>query len=1239
MLAVNCGIPCGYTQYIIHQLILDTLPQVTVINPKSVTLGRLYGEIDSISKDWNGGILSSLFRDLTNNRIGQPADRKWMLLDGPVDPIWVENLNTVLDDNKKLCLSNGEIIIMPQHMNMIFEVINLSSASPATVSRVGVVYMEPSVLTWTPLLSSWMLRMSKSLLSMDSNIILSHIEMLFHVLVDKSLKFVVKYLTSGHEGGSYVNQSHLVISCLNVLESLLPTFTTIHYDSSYNSADDELTREKVDVLVIFAMVWSIGVLGDLEYRRKFDDFLRSYFSHDSKGNCLVKFCTNTTINFRHIILPGGVGENGHALIYDYKLDVETCTWRPWMSSQDEWYRSHNNTSPLNEVELPGSNNNLNDILVPTQCVYQVGYLSKMMVGGKKPLLVIGDSGTGKTMYLRNVLNFHLKKDTYRSLLLTFSARTTCQQTQIQIDGRLEKRRRAPATNSATYFNGNIFTPSPVGKSMVIFIDDMSMPVNDPYGCQSAIELLRQYMDYGGWYDNSDTSFRYVHDIHFLCASGSCHNNGGIKNTVSTRLLRHFVLFNMLPLDDHTLTTIYSAIVNNYLCVSTIPEEISVLSSPLVLATLHLYTKVKMTFLPTPLKSHYIFSVRDISRLIRGVLLPDRNLFTTGAIDSYGLQRLWCHESQRVFCDRLVNEEERIKVMHYLEVCISKYFQNDVSKLYQTIKDSTDNICFQRSRTSDTNSPHSIVNKEGMAHEGREAHHNSVRSINQIQHYIWGAFASFPTSSLTYNECPNIARIMAVVKQGMDDYNTNAKKPLDLVIFEYALFHLSRICRILKMSDGNCLLVGLGGSGKKSLTLLATHMAGYALYQVEVTKTYSLFDWREDMKKLLKFVVFGKKEVVFLFSDSQMKEEDFIEDVNSILTTGAVPNLFTLEEKSVILESFRPYVSRKRGKTIAEAMSIDELYDLFSQRVKNNLHLVLCFSPVGEILRSRLHDYPSILNNCTINWVHPWPNEALESVAYSSLVRMDTIPEKYKHKVMRLCQILHQSTRRYCSDILTELHRHIYVTPTSFLELLKLFKNIMLTKKAEIESNIERYEIGLSKLNSTSMQVSVMQDELKELQPVIANSQEETHILMSMIEDRVPQVLSIREKVEGETQVAVVKAANAQAIQLECERDLANALPILAAALKSLDTLKPNDINEVKTLTSPPAGVRLVLQAICIMLNRKPITKMKAATTGGKQQRGAYAIYNCNMYSVSSALLFVSQLIIHKYHNTNLFFVL
>uniref|UniRef100_A0A670YGW4 Dynein heavy chain hydrolytic ATP-binding dynein motor region domain-containing protein n=1 Tax=Pseudonaja textilis TaxID=8673 RepID=A0A670YGW4_PSETE len=160
--------PTGGGKTTVYQILADTLgalhkagedyhffqPVKTyVLNPKSITMGELYGEVNNLTLEWKDGLMALSVRAAV---VDTSEDHKWIISDGPVDALWIENLNTVLDDNKMLCLANSERIKLTPSIHMMFEVEDLRVASPATVSRCGMVYIDPEELKWMPYVKTWM---------------------------------------------------------------------------------------------------------------------------------------------------------------------------------------------------------------------------------------------------------------------------------------------------------------------------------------------------------------------------------------------------------------------------------------------------------------------------------------------------------------------------------------------------------------------------------------------------------------------------------------------------------------------------------------------------------------------------------------------------------------------------------------------------------------------------------------------------------------------------------------------------------------------------------------------------------------------------------------------------------------------------------------------------------------------------------------------------------------------------
>ena len=224
----------------------------------------------------------------------------------------------------------------------------------------------------------------------------------------------------------------------------------------------------------------------------------------------------------------------------------------------------------------------------------------------------------------------------------------------------------------------------------------------------------------------------------------------------------------------------------------------------------------------------------------------------------------------------------------------------------------------------------------------------------------------------YQDLGTYKEIRVILDGVLEAYNLN-HKAMTLVLFEMALEHLTRILRLIRNPRGNALLVGVGGSGKQSLTKLATFCAGYALFEVTLTRTYGEAEFREDLKSLYKML--GERHVVFLFTDAHVLEEGFLELINNMLTTGMVPALYEPDEKDALANSQRALV-----KAAGQFDTKENCWSFFVNRCRNHLHLVLAMSPSGETLRRRCRNFPGLVSNTVIDWFFPWPEEALYKVA-------------------------------------------------------------------------------------------------------------------------------------------------------------------------------------------------------------------------------------------------------------------
>lgn len=1104
--------------------------QVAVINPKSVTMGQLYGQFDAVSHEWNDGVLAINYRNLANN---PSPERKWLMFDGPVDAVWIENMNTVLDDNRKLCLMSGEIIAMSPVMSMMFEPMDLLVASPATVSRCGMIYMEPEQLGWLPVLDSWLdsitvLETEDPTVSPPGPIEINReqralIYFLFSWLVEPCIAFVRKELVEL----SPTVDTNLVLSLIHILEAQLCKLPR-----------DPGSKKKacIEASFLFSLTWSIGESVNADGRTRFCEFLRAMMENMQalESKYLV---VSRALQVRKWTKPAfeeGKSTYTFALpvpakgnLHDYYFNIEDGKWFKWEDMLKEYVIQPN--TPFNQI------------VVPTIFTAQLEYLVQLLVTNKRKVLVCGPTGTGKSCYMSSILSDVLPQDKYSVIMLSFSAKTSANMTQNIIDGKLDKRRKG------------VYGP-PMGKDAIVFVDDLNMPLVETYGAQPPIELVRQLIDGEGYYDLKEMAWRKIVDTIVLAAMGP---PGGGRNNVTPRLLRHFNLLCFSEFDDTTLTRIFTTILTWYFGSNPFLPEVKRLSEAVVSATLELYQSAMQALLPTPKKSHYTFNLRDFSRIVQGIMLvTPSDQFTANS-----LVKLWVHESLRVIGDRLVDDEDREWFNDTQKKITIKHFATNFDKVFASLK------------------------------RGREG----PVTASDMRNLFFGDYLDPEASPRLYKEIDvklegefdGITNLIQCLDGYLSEYNGISRKPMNLVMFLFAIEHLSRIVRVLNMPGGNALLVGVGGSGRQSLTRLSTFIVDYEIKQIEISKNYTMNEWREDMKDVLRLAGTGARPLVFLFSDTQIKYDGFVEDINNMLNSGEIPNLFPYDERVGICEAVRPHVKEKFGKAVGDNMNQTQLYAFFLQRVRSNLHIVLACSPIGDAFRDRLRKFPSLINCCTIDWFTAWPSDALVAVAekFLSDVEMDSVD--VRKAIVDTCQYFHVSVMDHSERFLKQLRRQNYVTPTSYLELIIAFKSFLARRRESVQAARNRYVVGLDKIQFAENNVSVMRKELEDLQPVLDQSKKDTDILMVEIQSKLPAVEVKRSEVQADVAVADASKAQCEQQKASVEADLAEAIPALEEALKALDTIKPSEINEVKSMANPPAGVKLVCEGVCQMLGIKP----------------------------------------------------
>ena len=1039
-------------------VIPDLKVNIDVINSKSITVKELYGVLEPTTRDWTDGLLSKLFREMNMPLPEGKQEKRWILYDSDVDAIWVENMNSVMDDSKLLTLNNGERIRLEKYCSMLFEVFDLQYASPATISRCGMVFVDDKDLGYQPYYERW--AKSKSELGEAHNDI-------FMQLFNKYIEKCVSRITEGKvDDGTF--EAPLVNATprtgLNLVTQLCKMIDILITEEN---APQEI--EAIEPIFVFAMLWSLGSTLIADDRTKFEVYLSKIVE--------TKMPSKDYFNFY--------------------WDKDIRTWRPW----EEKVKAKG-------FELP-SDRKFSKILVPTIDTERHTWLLSELVKRMIPTIFLGESGTSKTVTIQNFLDT-LESSTSQVLNINFSSRTSSADVRSNLAEKLAKR------------SGKLIGP-PTGLKLIIFIDDMHMPNFDPYGTQQPLAFFKFLVEHGYFFEMATLEEQHVVDTTYLF---SMQPPGGGRKPADSRFMSLYCIFNITFPSPDSLKHIFKSILSKHL--ESFPDEIIGVTETITDITLKLHNEIIERLPRTPVKFHYIFNLRDLSRVFEGLYQSTYEMFPTLA----DFIRLWRNEATKVYADRLIDFGDRaIVVEELLPKLIKKTFAENSDAIL------ADPLIFGDFRNAD---PVEHKTNEPRLYEDLKSYELVTERFNKL----------------------------------LKDYNEE-RVPMNLVLFNYAIDHLTRIHRIFRMPRGNALLIGIGGSGKQSLTKLAAFVAEHQIFQITLTKNYTESNFREDLKLLYTQLV--DKSVVFLVTDAHIKEEGFLELINNMLTMGMVPALYTKEEKDAMTSPLADEM--KREGMIAPNDEVRWSY--FINKARDNLHIVLSMSPAGQGLRIRCRNFPGLVNCTSIDMYFTWPKDALSSVANHFLKTKD-LPEELRETLESHIVKVHLSIYDYSKEFERKMKRKNHATPKNFLDYISTYITMLYKMRKDIDRNVNRLETGLVKLKEAAIRVDVMSKELEIKKVEVDSKKSEVEIMIADLQEKTQFVTTQQVQVSEKKTELEISEKEIMIEKKKATEALEEARPAMERAKEALLVLDPKKLGEVRGYKEPPKPIMNTCMCILIL---------------------------------------------------------
>ena len=659
-------------------------------------------------------------------------------------------------------------------------------------------------------------------------------------------------------------------------------------------------------------------------------------------------------------------------------------------------------------------------------------------------------------------------------------------------------------------------------------------------------FIRQLVEQGGFWRDDNVWIR-INRIQFVGACNPPTDAG--REEMSPRFLRHApLLFVDFP-SQESLRQIYGTFNGGTLKIfPNLKGETDALTEAMV----ELYSENQARF-STDTQPQYFYSPRELSRWVRGIY---EAVHAMEALSREELVRIWAHEALRLFCDRLVTNDERDWCEQIIDVIAKRWFAG-------------------------------VDFEEALE---RPLYYSTwlTRDTRRIKADDLKAFLG--------------ARLRVFYEEELD---------VPLVIFDDVLEHVLRIDRVLRQPMGHCLLIGDSGVGKTVLSKFVSWMNGLSIFQIKAHSRYNLQEFNEDLRSVMKRVGVDGEKICFIFDEANALDSGFLEAMNALLASGEVPGLFDGDDYTSLMSACRDSASRE-GLIIDQE---EELWRRFTSLVQRNLHVIFTMNPSGGDWKNRSTTSPALFNRCVVDWFGTWDGKAKGQVGKEFTLRLDigdaesiggafgigpgeqlmervqhafedAVTGSFRQAVVASLVDIHEITRILADETGTE-DRRTFLSPRDYLTFIQNFVTCVNQRRATVEDEQLHINAGLSKLRQT-------QENVKELKAGLGKKTVELREKETLANKKLQQMVADQNIAEKRKELAEKMGKNVDKQQeeinrrkIEAQRDLDEAEPALIEAQTTVKSIKKRDLDEVRNLARPPKNVQLTLECVALMLGAKP----------------------------------------------------